>query len=52
MSLDVRYMAVEYDEGVGVKTWTCSGCMCRVLRQYVASSLISSSVHPGWAAMK
>ena len=52
MSFDVRYIAVEYDDGVGVNTWTCSGRMCSTFLQYDESSLMSSSVHPGWAAMK
>lgn len=52
MSQPHHHMAVEYVDGVGVKTWTCSGCIESSLPQKRASSLMSSSVQPGWAAMK
>ena len=45
-------MAVEYVDGVGVNTWTCSGEMPSVPRQKSASSRMWASVQPGWAAMK
>jgi len=43
---------VDSVEGVGVNTCTCSGLSFSSLRQKSESCLMSSSVQPGWAAMK
>lgn len=51
-SVPVKYTAVDTVRGVGVKICTCSGLVLSLLWQNLDSSLISSSLHPGWAAMK
>ena len=52
ISFPERYIAVETVEGVGVKIWTCSGLMWSWSWQNLDSWRMSSSLHPGWAAMK
>lgn len=47
-----HHIAVEYVDGVGVNTCTCSGLIPSVPLQNEESSDISASVHPGCAAMK
>lgn len=52
MSSPQWYIMVDTVDGVGVKVWTCSGFVCNLSLQNLDSSLMSSSVQPGWAAMK
>lgn len=51
-SVPHHHMAVEYVEGVGVNTCTCSGWVPSSLEQKDASSRMWSRVHPGWAAIR
>jgi hypothetical protein len=51
-SSPVQYIMVDSVDGVGVNTCTCSGAVLRRPLQNASRSRISSSVQPGWAAMK
>lgn len=47
-----HHIAVEYVEGVGVKTWTCSGRVRSTSEQKRESSSMWDSVQPGWPAIR